>query len=369
MEWTSISEVCSPKQWKTISLKNLKEDGYPVYGANGIIGYYDEYTHEVDTLMITCRGATCGSINMSKGKAYINGNAMALDDLNNEIIDIKYFYYYLLEYDFTDIISGSAQPQITRTNLNRLKIPVPPMNIQKQIVEVLDEAQYLIDKRKEQIKLLDDLIESIFYDMFGDPIKNDKGWEVTKLADISKYIGRGRTPKYLEQSNCCVINQACIYWDVIKYENIKYVSGENFKLELENGDLLVTSTGTGTLGRANIFYSLDNSKYTIDSHVTLVRLNKRKLNERYLKCFLKDYNIQRRLYLKCVTGSTNQIELSSRDFKNFDILFPPIQLQNQFAEKVEQIESQKQLLEKSLKLLEENYNSLMQKAFKGELFT
>ena len=77
---------------------------------------------------------------------------------------------------------------------------LPPIKIQKKIVEVLDEAQKLIDNRKKQIKLLDDLIESIFYDMFGDPVKNDKGWEVKKLGELTSKIGSGSTPRGGESS-------------------------------------------------------------------------------------------------------------------------------------------------------------------------
>lgn len=199
MEWKNIDEICQPKQWKTLGINKLKEEGYPVYGANGIIGYFDEYNHEKDTLMITCRGATCGSINLSIGKSYINGNAMALDDLKNEEVNIKYLYYYLLQYDFKNIISGSAQPQITRTNLNNLKIPVPSLSVQKQIVDILDKAQELIDNRKRQIEYLDDLIESVFYEMFGDPVRNEMGWKVEHLSMFLDGIESGWSPRCKQQ--------------------------------------------------------------------------------------------------------------------------------------------------------------------------
>ena len=78
-----LLEICNPKQWKTIPKSQLLENGkFPVYGANGIIGRYNEYNHEKPTVLITCRGATCGNIHITVPKAYINGNAMALDNLN-----------------------------------------------------------------------------------------------------------------------------------------------------------------------------------------------------------------------------------------------------------------------------------------------
>ena len=84
-----LTEVCSPKQWKTISQTEMLPEGYPVYGANGIIGYYNEYNHENPTVLITCRGATCGTLNISKPFSYVNGNAMALDNVIEDV-DEKY---------------------------------------------------------------------------------------------------------------------------------------------------------------------------------------------------------------------------------------------------------------------------------------
>lgn len=87
MSWTSVAlkEICSPKQHKTISTSVLLPDGYPVFGANGQIGYYSEYTHAEETVAITCRGATCGTINVAPAMSYITGNAMALDKLVDRI--------------------------------------------------------------------------------------------------------------------------------------------------------------------------------------------------------------------------------------------------------------------------------------------
>ena len=72
----NLCEICSPKQWKTISTDMLVDEGFPVYGANGVIGYYSEYNHETPTLLVTCRGATCGTLNICQPFSYVNGNAM-----------------------------------------------------------------------------------------------------------------------------------------------------------------------------------------------------------------------------------------------------------------------------------------------------
>lgn len=148
-----------PKQWKTIASSMLKDSGYPVYGANGIIGYYSEYNHDKETILVTCRGATCGSVNICEPFSYINGNAMALDNLD-EKIDIKYLYYYLKKRGFDDVISGSAQPQITRTSIEKIEIPICEISKQKMIVNLFDKIELLINNQKRQLQLLDELVKA-----------------------------------------------------------------------------------------------------------------------------------------------------------------------------------------------------------------
>ena len=116
---------------------------------------------------------------------------------NKKDLSKDYLYYILISEYFQNekdkYCSGATQKAINNTNLKKIKIPVPPMKTQEKIVEVLDQAQALIDKRKEQIESLDQLIESIFYTMFGDPVRNEKGWEVKKLG-ITTEIITGNTP-------------------------------------------------------------------------------------------------------------------------------------------------------------------------------
>ena len=157
----SLCEISNPKQWKTISTDMLTETGYPVYGANGIIGYYSTYNHDCETLLITCRGATCGSLNICQPFSYVNGNAMALDSLSADI-DIRYLYYYLLNRGLNDVITGSAQPQIVRQSLEKVIVEYPELNIQKSVVETLDKISKIISLRKQQLLKLDELVKSRF---------------------------------------------------------------------------------------------------------------------------------------------------------------------------------------------------------------
>ncbi|MBS6075269.1 restriction endonuclease subunit S [Citrobacter cronae] len=189
MSWPMVKlhDICRPKQWKTIAASSLIESGYPVYGANGKIGFYSKFTHEFPTLMITCRGATCGNVHISEPMAYINGNAMALDDIDRSKVDIKYLYYFFLKRGFDDVISGSAQPQITGQGLTKVEIPLPPLLEQKRIAAILDKANDIRQKREQAMKLANDFLRTTFLNMFGDPVENPKKLKtapITELADV-----------------------------------------------------------------------------------------------------------------------------------------------------------------------------------------
>ena len=121
-----LGEVCEMYQPKTISTKEMVENGaHPVFGANGIIGKYDKYNHEEPQLLITCRGATCGSVNISEPKSWINGNAMVVRSKDNSI-DVRFLeYLFRGGIDLSKVITGAAQPQITRQALIPIEISYP----------------------------------------------------------------------------------------------------------------------------------------------------------------------------------------------------------------------------------------------------
>lgn len=155
--WSSrrLLDICRPRQWPTISRGQFTESGYPVYGANGQIGFYSEFTHSSETIAITCRGATCGTINLVPAKSYITGNAMALDDLDVSLVEQSYLHQALQHWGVANSISGSAQPQITRQSLGHVTFPLPPLDEQRRIAEVLrsvDEAIAAADAVTAQLR-------------------------------------------------------------------------------------------------------------------------------------------------------------------------------------------------------------------------
>ena len=141
-----LSEIAQIYQPQTISSAELTEDGFLVYGANGIIGKYKDYNHKTEQICITCRGNTCGMVNYTKPMSWRTGNAMVINtDKYQDKVYKKYLYHYLSAYNFNSIISGSGQPQIVRTPLEKLKITLPTISEQKQKAMILDKVQDKIE--------------------------------------------------------------------------------------------------------------------------------------------------------------------------------------------------------------------------------
>lgn len=148
-KWSQLLGIFDVYQPKTISTKELNADGnYFVYGANGIIGKYTNYNHENSEVVIACRGATCGAVNITKPKSWINGNAMVVRPINN-LVCHEYLVAFLKVFNWDQVTSGSAQPQITRKNLSSVLFPVPPIKEQHRIVTKLNQLFEQIDRAEK----------------------------------------------------------------------------------------------------------------------------------------------------------------------------------------------------------------------------
>jgi len=147
-----LGEVCNIYQSQTITSEEIQTAGpYKVFGANGVIGYYDKYNHEDSEVLVTCRGATCGTINLSESKSWITGNAMVVHPKTNAL-DEMFLYWALKNSNFSDTISGAAQPQITRASLSPLEISIPSLSIQHRIATELKEKMTEAEKLRTSIE-------------------------------------------------------------------------------------------------------------------------------------------------------------------------------------------------------------------------
>ena len=155
-------------QPQTITQAELSENGdYPVFGANGIIGYYHQFNHEKAQIIITCRGSTCGTVNMSAPNSWITGNSMVINvDGYEGIVDKQYLFYYLKTISFKSMISGSGQPQIVRKPLVDLLISLPELNTQVKHRSIIDTIDKKLVKEKDMLSRLTDLKAYLLSNLF-----------------------------------------------------------------------------------------------------------------------------------------------------------------------------------------------------------
>ena len=187
-QWYAVelTEICDPKQWPTIPKKDLQSEGFPVFGANGLIGYHTEFNHSSETILVGCRGS-CGTVHICPANSYATGNTMALDDLDTDKVDLKFLYYLLIYRGFSDVISGSSQPQITRQGLETIILQIPTLNEQRRIAAMLDKADAIRRKQELALALADDFVRATFLDMFGDPVSNPKGWDLMPIGEFGDF--------------------------------------------------------------------------------------------------------------------------------------------------------------------------------------
>ena len=357
----SLCEISNPKQWKTISTDMLTETGYPVYGANGIIGYYSTYNHDCETLLITCRGATCGSLNICQPFSYVNGNAMALDSLSADI-DIRYLYYYLLNRGLNDVITGSAQPQIVRQSLEKVIVEYPELNIQKSIVETLDKISKIISLRKQQLSKLDELVKSRFVELLQPYFDKGETQPLIGLVCEDRPITYGiLKPGTNREGGYPVIRVKDFSRCLVSVEEVLHTTPEIYNKYLRSvlaeGDIII-SIG-GTIGRIAIVPK-EFVGANITQHTARIALK----DKRYLLYFrgLLESDIMQRWMKDRVLGVA-QPSINLGDVKQMPIPIVDECVIKELNAFVEQTDKSKFEIQESLEKLETLKKALMQKYF------
>lgn len=350
---------------------------YPYYGASGVIDFIDDYIFDGEYILIGEDGAnllarTTAIAFKANGKFWVNNHAHILK--NKKALNDKYLIYFFNTLDLKPFVTGSAQPKLTKKNLSSIPIPLPPLETQKRIVELLDRAQALIDKRKEQIKLMDDLIQSLFYDMFGDPVTNPMGWEKEAFGKtIHKIVGGksvGGEERTLGKNEFAVLKISAVTSGVFNPEEYKVVSEKDIPelmIHPNEGDLLFSRANTRELVGATCIVDGDYKRIFLPDKLWKIKLDISRIEGIYVKTLLTHEGFRNNLKKLATGTSGSMLNISKAKLMKLVIPIPPITLQNTFAKRVEKIETQKQAMTNSLKELEDNFNVLMQRAFKGEL--
>ena len=281
----------------------------------------------------------------------------------NSNISAKYVYYFCLSSSYkrflAEVGNGANITNIKFSDLSKLTIPVPPLEEQERIVGELDCLSGVIEKKKQQLKELDALAQSIFYEMFGNPVENDRGWEMKKLGEIA-IIGTGATPSRQKED---IYYGGNIPWvKTTEVQNCEIISTEESITELAveqtnckiypSGTLLIAMYGQGkTRGQvAKLKISA-----TTNQACAAIMLNKDLSNLEFVYEFLL-INYEN---IRDMAQGGNQANLNLKLVSSISIPIPPLSLQQEFAEKIESIEKQKELIRKSIEEVEMLFNSRM----------
>lgn len=332
----ALGELCDIYQPKTITSAQILLSGpYKVYGANGVIGYFDKYNHENTEIVVTCRGATCGTINITEPRSWITGNAMVVNPKDKRVLSKEFLFYILRATDFNRVITGAAQPQITRSSLAPFKISLPPLETQNLIVSLLDQATDLKKKREEADEKMAIFAPALFHQMFGDPAKNERGWSKEKLSDLCEILNgyAFKSEKYVD-SGTRVIRITNVQKGFIVDNDPKFYPLNTTepvqRYELREGDLLVSLTGN--VGRVGLLQR-DLLPAALNQRVACVRLRSSNILMRYLFVLLNGSMFEN----ECINAASGvaQKNLSTTWLGNFQIPVPPIEKQQRFVELIE----------------------------------
>ena len=272
--------------------------------------------------------------------------------VKDKSVELKYLFHHLnselFETRCIQSAKGIAQKNMSTEWLKEYSIPIPPLPEQSRIVEELDLLSNIIEKKRQQLSELDNLAQSIFYDMFGDPVTNEKGWEVKKLKDVSTLLN-GRAYKQnelLDEGKYKVLRVGnfftnnTYYYSDLELESDKYC---------DNGDLLFAwSASFGA-------FIWDGEKVIYHYHIWKVLFDDSFLNKIFYQYLL---NIMTRSFMKDVHG-IGMVHLTKVGMEQYDLPLPPLSLQQLFAQKIEAIEKQKALIKQSIAETEELFNSRM----------
>lgn len=321
------------------------------------------------SVLVSCIGSI-GKIGILTKEACSNQQINAI--IPQDEIDSRFIAYSLYAQRFVleSIANAPVVPIINKTDFSKITVGIPPKSTQLAIVSELDKINELIRLKKEQLKDFDNLAQSLFYEMFGDPVENEKGWEVKKLGEVSSLICNGNTPKggsevYVDNGILFLRSQN-VWKNRLDLDDVAFIDEATHKSlkksALNHYDLLITKTGrvnteNSSLGRTALFEGEDGSA-NINGHVYLVRLKEGMVHKYVLYILIS--NSYRELIRRTCVGGIDKRQLNKNHIEDFPIIFPPLTLQRLFAQRVEQIEREKSEVQKSIQDLETLLASRMQ---------
>jgi type I restriction enzyme, S subunit len=366
MTFEDVLDIKNGKNQKAVENPDGK---YPIYGSGGIMGYADQYICDANTVIIGRKGSINNPIYVETPFWNVD-TAFGLVAKPEKLIP-KYLYYFCKYFDFDKLNTTVTIPSLTKANLLKIKIKVPEVDQQKKEVKVLDKVNHLIESRRTQLKDLDNLIKSRFIEMFGDPLNNPKRWikaqmgeYLTTLTDFSangSYETLDSNVTMYDDPNYALMVRTT---DLEKqdFENgVKYIDENAYEL-LEKSKVFGNEIIMNKIGSAGKIYLMPclNRPVSLGRNAFLFRYSKN-INPVFIYNLLStDYGTYE--IMRHVRGAVTKT-ITKDATRSVKIIVPPIDLQNQFATFVQQVDKLKIGVKKSLDETQILFGSLMQKYF------
>jgi type I restriction enzyme S subunit len=316
---------------------------------------FEKYAVLPDDIVVALSGATTGKfgVNNTGRKLYLNQRVAICREKTSKLHHLFLLYFLQTQSkSFLESAAGVAQPNLSTEQMKQYAIPVPPLPEQEKIVSELDCLSGIIEKKRQQLKELDALAQSIFYEMFGNPVDNERGWDTYVLKDVSTLLN-GRAYKQNE-----LLSEG--KYKVLRVGNF-FTNGNYYYSDLEldedkycdNGDLLFAwSASFGA-------FIWDGEKVIYHYHIWKVLYDKQLLDIQYYRFLL---NTMTNYFMKDVHG-IGMVHLTKAGMEEYVLPIPPLPLQQSFAQKIEAIEQQKALIKQSIAEVETLFNARMQEYF------
>ena len=353
-EYKKLGEVATIINGKNQKAVENPNGQYPICGSGGIMGYATDFLCPEQTTIIGRKGNINRPIYM-ESKFWNVDTAFGIV-ANQSFVLPRYLYYFCVDFNFEKLNKAVTIPSLVKSDLLKIDMLVPPLSEQQRSVEELDLLSGIVEKKKEQLKELDNLAQSIFYDMFGDPVTNEKGWEVKKLGEICETSSGGTPSKahneYYQQGTIPWLRSGEVAQGFI-YDTELYITEEGMKnssAKIFPIETVVVAMYGATVGQVGVL----KKEMTTNQAVCGILPNSY-YNSTFLLYFLRGI---KPLYLKVAAGGA-QPNISQGVIKNTRTPIIQMQLQQQFASKVEAIEQQKELIKQSIKEVETLFNSRM----------
>ena len=370
--WSTLGEQCDLYQPKTISREKMMTDGsYEVYGANGVIGMYNDYNHEDSEGLLSCRG-NCGTVNVSKPKSWINGNAMVCRPKTSALLK-NYLRYYLESVNFAKVITGTAQQQITREPLSKVEIAIPPIDEQHKIVELLEDHLSRLDAALADVKQAKLKAAQFKVAFLRNVFSGDASWNSIPMKQLGKWGGGGTPSKANEK----FWTDGTVPWlspkDMGPLEITQTVDkiteeaclNSTVKKIPENSVVFVVRSG---ILERKLPIALTKVETTLNQDMKDLTFSD-KVNPKF--GFYSMLGLEQDILRTCRKSGTTVASINTESLMNYEIKIPSLPVQ---AEILDYVDSQLTLIDNSvpqvesvLKVGNSLRRSLLQAAFAGQL--